>query len=235
MNNHAPEQAQKPKRKNEASNLLLYGIIIALIIGIVGVSLFIVVQGLTGSDDSLTALELLDVEDFDGATPINPPHKMTDFTLTSQNGEPVSLSDLRGKYVLLTFGYTHCPDVCPLTLNEFRNIKKSLNDLAEQVEFVFISVDGERDTPQVLAQYFENRKLEGFVGMTGDADELKQIGVDYGLFFEKGESTSQGGYIMSHTAGSYLLDRAGRWIMRYQFGVRPGLIVDDLKEFLLSD
>ena len=136
--------------------------------------------------------------------------------------------------MLLTFGYTHCPDVCPLTLNEFRRIRDSLGDLAEKVEFVFISVDGQRDTADVLKQYFETRKLEGFIGLTGEENNLRTLGTDYGLFFEIGDNTSQGGYLVDHTAGSYLLDPDGRWIMRYRFGALPSMIVQDLETFMKS-
>ena len=177
----------------------------------------------------------VDEEDFDGSTSIDPPLEMPDFTLTNQDGDAIQLSDLRGKFVLLTFGYTHCPDVCPLTLNEFRRIRETLGDLAESVEFVFVSVDGQRDTPDVLKQYFETRKLDGFIGLTGEEADLRELGTDYGLFFEIGENTSKGGYLVNHTAGSYLLDPSGRWIMRYQFGVLPSMIVNDLETFIQSD
>lgn len=225
--------ADKEKKKNDPTTRMLYGIIGVLIVGIVGVSLFIVFDRLTEPEDNnVGSFTVVDVEDFDGTTKIDPPREMPDFTLANQNNELTSLSDFRGKYILITFGYTHCPDVCPLTLNEFRRIQESLGDKAENVEFVFISVDGARDTPDAIKQYFETRKLNGFVGLTGDEVDLKRLGVDYGLFFEVAEGTSQGGYLVDHTAGSYLLDPEGRWIMRYQFGILPSVIVDDLETFI---
>lgn len=233
MTEHAPD---KPKKKNDSTNKMLYGIIGALIIGIIAVSLYLVFARLTAPDENaLSAIGSVEFEDFDGATPINPPREMPDFTLINQDGEAINLSDLRGKYVLLTFGYTHCPDVCPLTLNEFRRIRESLGDLAENVEFVFISVDGERDTPDVIQQYFETRDLDGFIGLSGEADSLRKLGVDYGLYFEIGEGQSQGGYLVDHTAGSYLLDRENRWIMRYQFGTRPSLITEQIEGFIQAE
>lgn len=221
----------KNKNKNDTVTKTLYGIAILLIIGIIGVSFYIGLNRLNTSESK--PINVVDVE-FDGSTTIDPPHEMPNFTLTNQDNEPTSLIDWRGKYVLLTFGYTHCPDVCPLTLNEFRRIRDSLGELAEKVEFVFISVDGQRDTPDVIKQYFETRKLDGIIGLTGGDTDLRELGTDYGLFFEIGDNTSKGGYLVDHTAGSYLLDPEGRWVMRYQFGALPSMIVKDLETLITS-
>lgn len=222
-----------PQHKKDSTTRVLYGIIGALVIGIIAVGLFIVFSQLTATPDTPDqSFSVVDQSEFDGTTEISPPRDMPDFTLTNQDGELTSLSDLRGKYVLMTFGYTHCPDVCPLTLNEFRRIRDSLGDLSENVEYVFVSVDPQRDTPDAINSYFETRKLDGFIGLTGDEVDLKKLGVDYGLFFEKSDGTSNGGYLVDHTAGSYLLNPDGQWIMRYQFGVMPSLIVEDLETFI---
>ena len=216
--------------ENKTSRLMriLYGMAIGLTAGIIGVALFIVFDRLT----STGPFNAVDVEDFDGAIKITPPRGMPDFTLTNQHGERMSLSDLRGRYALLTFGYTHCPDVCPLTLNEFRRIRESLGELAAQVAFVFISVDGQRDRPAVIRRYFATRRLEGLIGLTGDEADVRRLGGDYGLAFER--RAEGDAYLVNHTAGSFLLDREGRWMMRYSFGVMPSLIVDDLTALLGS-
>ena len=159
---------------------------------------------------------------------------MPDFTLRNQFSEATSLSDLRGQYVLMTFGFTNCPDVCPLTLNEFRRVRDSLGSSREDVAFVFISVDGERDTPAALRNYFALRELDGIIGLTGEEGAIQALGVDYGLSFEMTEPDQRGGYLVNHTAGSFLLDQNGRWIRRYQFGVPPSAIVGDLKALLSS-
>lgn len=213
---------------------LLYGVIGMLSVGIIAVGLFIIFSRLTESNapTNIQSFSVVEEENFDGTTAISPPRDMPDFTLTNQDGELTSLSDLQGRYVLITFGYTHCPDVCPLTLNEFRRIKESLGDLANEVEFVFISVDGKRDTPAIIKEYFETRKLDNFIGLTGDDVDLKRLGVDYGLFFDISDNESGGVYLVDHTAGSYLLNPDGQWIMRYQFGVMPSLIVGDLEAFI---
>ena len=229
----ADTQFNTNKKKNNATTRTLYGITIALLIGILGISLYIAIIKLSDTEKaSIDSSTIIADEDLNGAIEIDPPLKMPDFTLTNQDGESTSLSDWRGKYVLLTFGYTHCPDVCPLTLSEFRRIRDSLGDLGEQVEFVFISVDGQRDTPDAIKQYFETRKLEGIIGLMGDDTDLRALGTDYGLFFQIGEDTSKGGYLVDHTAGSFLLDPDGLWVMRYQFGAMPSMIVEDLEAFI---
>ncbi len=223
------QQSANPKNKTDATTRALYGLVIALVIGIIGITLFIIFDRLLSHPFSMD-----EVEDFDGTIDIEPPRDMPDFTLTNQHGEPMSLSDLRGRYVLLTFGYTHCPDVCPLTLNEFRRIRESLGELAAHVAFVFVSVDGQRDTPQVIRAYFATRQLEGIIGLTGPEADVRQLGADYGLAFGRNTTESQTAYLVSHTAGSFLLDPQGRWMMRYQFGVMPSLIAADLKTFMAS-
>ncbi|MCG8350106.1 MAG: SCO family protein, partial [Chloroflexales bacterium] len=101
-------------------------------------------------------------------TPIEPPRQLTDFSLPGSTGETLSLSDLRGKMVLVYFGYTFCPDFCPMTLADFARIKQELGAQADQVVFMMISVDAERDTPEVLARYMSAFD-EDFIGLTGDA------------------------------------------------------------------
>ena len=218
--------------ENETSRLMriLYGVAIGLTAGIIGLALLIVFDRLGGLD-SRGAGPLNAVEEFDGAIKIEPPRPMPDFTLTNQHGERMSLSDLRGRYALLTFGYTRCPDVCPLTLNEFRRIRESLDELAAHVAFVFVSVDGQRDRPAVIRRYFATRQLEGLIGLTGDEADVRQLGRGYGLSFER---SSENPSLVNHTTGAFLLDPAGRWIRRYPFGVMPSLIVDDLTALLDS-
>lgn len=217
-------------------NRLLYGIIAVLVVGIVAVGLYIVFSRLTAADNTANTEPLTtNIEDYDGSTPINPPQEVRDFTLTNHMGDPFSLSDLQGKYVLMSFGYTHCPDICPFTLNDFKAIQGELGDLSDGITFVFVSVDGERDTPEALRNYFAVRNIdEGFVGLTGEESELRRIGVDYGLYFELGEPDETGYYEVDHTAGSFLLDREGRWVMRYAYGTDRDIIIEDITAYLES-
>ena len=220
--------------ENETVRLtrILYSLAIGLTAGIIGIALFIVFSRL-GALDSRGAgpFNAVGGEEFDGTISIAPPRPMPDFTLTNQHGEAMNLSDLRGRYALLTFGYTHCPDVCPLTLNEFRRVRESLDELAAHVAFVFVSVDGQRDRPAVLRRYFAARQLEGLIGLTGAEADVRQLGRDYGLSFER---SGENPHLVNHTTGAFLLDPAGRWIRRYPFGVMPSLIVDDLTVLLAS-
>ena len=145
--------------------------------------------------------------DLPNVTPIDPPQELADFTLPSGSGDPLSLSSLRGKYTLLFFGYTHCPDYCPLTLAQWKQIKSGLGSDAERINFLFISVDGARDTPEVLSRYL-SRFDPVFLGMSGDDVTLTQIGTEYGLYYQL--NTDEGAdYSVDHSTAEYLIDPAG--------------------------
>lgn len=141
---------------------------------------------------------------YDGSTVIDPPRQLQDFTLTTQTGAPLSLSELRGRIALLFFGYTHCPDFCPATLLAYRRIEEMLGDNAGEVAFVFISVDGERDTPEVVADYLDERGVADFVtGMTGDEATVQRVGADYGLYVDILRATeTDEDYLVDHSVGT---------------------------------
>ena len=147
--------------------------------------------------------------------------KATDFTLTASTGEPMSLSDLEGKHVLLFFGYTFCPDVCPTTLADMSKMAVTLGDKKmEDVQVVFVSVDPERDTPERLGQYlsfFDPR----FLGMTGTLDEVITAGTQFGVFFERHEGTAATGYLIDHTSTVTLIGPDGHVRMVFPYGT-PG-------------
>ncbi len=209
------------------------GAISALLVGIAALAMSIAYQrmNLAGDRQSISANN--SAQDFDGAIAINPPVAVPDFTLRDQFNQPVSLRELRGKYVLITFGYTNCPDICPLTLSEFRSARQALG-APNDVAFLFISVDGERDSPAVLQNYFALRGLDGIIGLSGEEEAIRALGIDYGLTFEMTAADEYGGYLVNHTAGSFLLDPDGRWIRRYQFGAPTSDIVADLKGLLAA-
>jgi protein SCO1/2 len=168
-------------------------------------------------------------------TTIEPPKPLSNFTLTSQDGKPLSLSDLHGKYVLLFFGYTHCPDVCPTTLSDFLQVKRQIGAASSEVRFVFVSVDGERDTPPVLARFVKNFDAS-FIGLQGDDATLGRIGPEYGLYYKKEKAAgSSQPYSVTHSSSTYLLDRAGRMRMIYSFGIAPQVIATDIGTLLASD
>ena len=134
------------------------------------------------------------------------PDPAPDFTLTAHTGQPVSLSDFRGKLVLLYFGYTFCPDVCPTTLVELAKAVNLLGRKAEQVQVVMISVDPARDTPEKLAEYVTHFH-PSFLGMTGTPDEIAAVAALYGIFYEKQEGTEATGYLVDHTATVTVISR----------------------------
>jgi protein SCO1/2 len=166
----------------------------------------------------------------DFGTVLAPPQQVDNFTLTDTSGNPLPLGDLEGNYTLLSFGYTHCPDVCPLTLTEYRRVKRDLGDMAENVNFVFVSVDGERDTPELLNRYL-GRFDPAFIGLTTDDDSLMQtIASDFNVFYEKREiEGTQAGYMVDHTASLFLLNPRGEVIVLYPFGTPPVDIAADIR------
>ena len=162
-----------------------------------------------------------------------PKFKSTDITgvdygkqlsLTDPNGTPRSLQDFRGKVVVLFFGYTHCPDVCPTTLAEMAQVMKKLGAEADRVQVLFVTVDPERDTPVVLSRYvpaFDPR----FLGLYGDADATRRAAKEFKVFYEAKKGEAPGEYTVDHSAGSYVLDTTGRLRLFVGYG-RVG--ADDL-------
>ena len=154
-----------------------------------------------------------------------------DFALTDHTGKPRTLADFKGKAVVVFFGYTQCPDVCPTTLAEMATAMKELGPLADQVQVLFITVDPERDTQQLLAQYvpaFDKR----FLGLRVDAAQTAAVAKEFKVFYAKVAGKEPGSYSMDHTAASYVFDRNGkvRLFVRYGQGAAP--LVHDLKALL---
>lgn len=174
-----------------------------------------------------------------GVNPIDPPRQLRDFTLLSHTGKPMNLSDLRGKFVLLFFGFTNCPDVCPITMARFKQIKDELGVDAEKVTFIMISVDGKRDTPDVLAKYVKAFD-PAFIGLTGDDAILRQIVPEYGVSFEIHEGEHQhsegtaeaGSYDVDHTPASFLIDREGKLRVIFAYETTPETMLDAIKKNL---
>ena len=160
-------------------------------------------------------------------TVYDPPLPVPDFTLTNSASQPFSLSDVKGNTTLIFFGYTYCPDVCPLTMAD---VKKALNEFeyGDEVEVIFISVDPERDTPEVLDDYLDNFDPD-FIGLTGDTAEIQKAMQPFGAYAEKAEaSSSEAGYLVNHTARLYLLNPEQELIVSYPFEFD----VDDLRNDL---
>ena len=154
-----------------------------------------------------------------------------DFALTDHNGQLRTLADFKGKAVVLFFGYTQCPDVCPTTLAELAAVMKDLGPLADRVQVLFVTLDPERDTRELLAQYapaFDKR----FLGLSGDAAATKKTAKDFKVFVEKRPGATPEYYTVDHTAASFAFDPQGRvrLFLRHGQGAEP--IVHDLKLLL---
>lgn len=216
--------------KNKQGSRVIFSLIGSLVVIIVVVAIYIAYL-LLSTPDTVYAPDL--VLDEDGITDISPALTIPDFTLTDENNNSISLSDLSGKPTLITFGFTHCPDVCPITLGEMRTIHEELGAIADDINYIFVSVDGERDTPEVLGTYFTTLRVNDFVrGMTGSEPELRAFTEPFGVEFIYNAPDRFGNYSVDHTAGIFLLDAEQNWVRRYRYGIQNYLIVEDIQAFL---
>jgi len=164
-------------------------------------------------------------------TQFDPVRPVTDFTLTDQDGQPVRLSDYHGKLVVLFFGYTHCPDVCPTTLARLNQVMRQLGEAGKSVQVLFVSVDPERDTPAVLKQFLSHFNPM-FVGLTGQAEEVAAVNTAFGVYVKKEEVGSAAGYLVTHTTRIYVIDREGRLVLTFPADTPVEDIAADLKHLL---
>jgi len=164
---------------------------------------------------------------------IEPPIPAADFELTDHKEETFRLSDQAGKVVLIFFGYTNCPDVCPITLSEYKKIIDRLGKQADQVRFGFITVDPERDDVTRLNTYLGFYHPAIF-GLTGDMAALEMVYQDYGVYRAMQELGSASGYLVDHTARTYLIDKEGNWRLTYPFEMDWEDILADI-EYLVGE
>lgn len=132
-----------------------------------------------------------------------------DFALTNQDGKTTGLRDYRGKVVVMFFGYTHCPDICPLTLVEMSRLRKLMGPDAAKVQPIFVTIDPARDTTERLKTYLSNFE-GGIIGLTGSARDITQVAKLYRAKFAKRDEGSAAGYLVDHTAFIYLVDPKGK-------------------------
>ena len=156
-----------------------------------------------------------------------------DFTLTDGDGKPFSLSSLKGKVVIMSFGFTHCPDVCPTELLAYSDALKQLGDQAKDVAVVFVSVDPERDTPELMKQYVQQFN-PNFIGLTDtnggrDIALAKQL---YRIVSAKTEIKADNLYNVDHTSGAYLLDKNGNAAIFARYGMEGPEIADEVRKLL---
>jgi protein SCO1/2 len=154
-----------------------------------------------------------------------------DFQLPDADGRMRSLQDFRGKAVIVFFGFTQCPDVCPTTLAEIAQARTLLGAKGEQVQGVFITVDPERDTPQVLKAYMANFG-PGFVALRGTPEQTAAVAKDFKVYYKKVEGKAPGTYSMDHSAASFVYDPQGRLRLYTRYGSGAQALADDLKILL---
>lgn len=152
-----------------------------------------------------------------------------DFKLTDQNGKVRTLSDFRGKVVVLFFGYTHCPDVCPTTMADLAQVMDHLGKDAERVQVLFVTIDPERDTQALLAQYVP-AFYPAFLGLYGDKNATEQVAKTFNVTYQKQPSST--GYNMDHTAGSYLIDTTGQVRLLSPYAQRVDYLEQDIRLLL---
>ena len=163
-----------------------------------------------------------------GNTDISAAGYATDFALTDHNGKPRTMADFRGKAVVIFFGYTQCPDVCPTTMTGMAEAMKLLGADADKVQVLFVTVDPERDTPQLLAQYVPVFN-PGFLGLYADPQTIAKTAQAFRIFYKKQPGSTPTTYTVDHTAGSYVYDPQGRLRLYIKHGEKPEVIAKDLK------
>jgi protein SCO1/2 len=151
--------------------------------------------------------------------------------LPDADGKPRSLAEWKGKVVVVFFGFTHCPDVCPTTLAEIAGIKQALGPDGERIQTVFVTVDPERDTPALLRAYVGNFGA-GNVALRGTPEQTQAAARHFKVFYAKVPGRTEGSYSIDHTAGSYVFDKQGRVRLFTRYGMAGGALQSDLKRLL---
>jgi protein SCO1/2 len=153
-----------------------------------------------------------------------------EFALIDQTGKARTLGDFRGKVVVLFFGYTHCPDVCPITLAELKTVKQRLGDEGARMQVLFVTLDPERDSQALLAKYVPAFDPE-FLGLRGDAAATAKVAKEFHVFYQKVPGSDPANYTLDHTAGSYIFDPEGRLRLFARQG-NPDDLVEDIRALL---
>ena len=151
--------------------------------------------------------------------------------LDGPGGESIALSDFEDQVVVVYFGYTFCPDVCPITLAKLARARDLLGNEADDVQVVMITVDPERDTVEVLEDYAANFD-NSFIGLTGDPADIDRIATTYGVYYQAQESTSAAGYLVDHTSTVMVIDRSGELKLLVSFDATDVEIAEDLAYLL---
>ena len=164
------------------------------------------------------------------ASDVTSKYAQADFHLFDAKGQARSLVDYRGKVVAIFFGYTHCPDVCPTTMADLAGVMDKLGKDADKVQVLFVTVDPERDTRDLLAQY-PPAFYPTFIGLSGDAAATEQAAQAFGIRYQK-QPTQSGSYTVDHSAGTYLISPSGKTVLLAPFAQRPEAVLQDIRLLL---
>lgn len=191
-------------------------------------SFVLVVAGLfvlSGCSDKPAAFRSIDITGADYAD---------GFSLTDHNGQPRTLADFKGKAVAVFFGFTQCPDVCPTSLSEMAQVRKLLGADGDRFQALFVSVDPERDTPEVMKAYMAAFDPT-FLALYAKADELPELAKRFKIFYKKVPGKTPGSYTMDHSAGSYIFDPEGKVRLYFRYGSGAQAMADDVKLLLAGN
>jgi protein SCO1/2 len=178
--------------------------------------------GLTACSEPKPAFKAVDITGADYAKELN---------LPDQNGQVRKLKDFSGKLVVVFFGYTQCPDVCPTTMQELAEVKRLLGPDGDKLQAVFVTVDPERDTTELLKAYVENFDAS-FVALRPTQEQLPAIAKEFKIYFKRVEGKTPTSYTMDHSAGSYTFDTQGRVRLFNRYGMGAQALADDFKLLL---
>jgi protein SCO1/2 len=154
-----------------------------------------------------------------------------DFALTDHNGKARTLKDFSGKVVMMFFGYTQCPDVCPTSMAEMAEIKKLLGKDGDRIQCLFVSVDPERDKPEMLKAYMENFD-PSFLALYTTPEKTAALAKEYKVYYKKVDGPTPTSYTIDHTAGSYVYDTTGKLRLFTRYGTKPELTAADVRQLL---
>ena len=153
------------------------------------------------------------------------------FTLTDHNGQTRSLSDFKGHVVVVFFGYTQCPDVCPTSMTELAEVKRLLGDQGDKLQGVFVTVDPVRDTPEMLKAYMANFD-PSFLAFIPTPEQLAVVAKDFKVYYKKVDGKTPTSYTMDHSAGSYVFDAQGHLRLFSRYGSGPQALAEDIRTLL---
>lgn len=220
------QDSSPPQSSNSTSRSVSPNLIVVIIAGLTAGLLlsWIIIRFLSGS------LQIGSYE-FHG-TLFDPPAVVEDFELSSNDDSMTRLSDFRGKVVLIYFGYTFCPDICPATMNQLKTAVESLSRKDQgQVQVLMISVDPQRDSPEKLAAFLEHFH-PSFIGLSGPEEQLAAAAEIFGVYYAKQPGTVNTGYLVDHTASVFTLDKGGNLRVIYSFDTPGKDIAADIRRLV---